>query len=52
MSLSEPLWRRKKVGRAEWRASHDTKGKKRIVHGGRGKIYGLKSKKRRRRSVK
>lgn len=48
--LTEPLWRRRKVGRAVWRKK--IVGKKRIQHGGRGKIYGLKSKKRKRRAVK
>jgi len=47
----EPLWARKKVSRSEWRKSHDTLHKSRRPHGGRGKIYGLKSKKARRRSV-
>ena len=47
----ETLWRRKKVSRSEWRKSHNTVGKRRVHHGGRGKILGLKSKKARRRSV-
>ena len=45
-----PLWRRSKQSRTAWRATHDTKSKTR--HGGRGKIYGLKSKKKRRRALK
>lgn len=41
--------RRRKATRAELRVM--LKGKKRTAHGGRGKLYGLKSKKRRRRAV-
>jgi hypothetical protein len=41
----EPLWRRRKVARSVWRKT--IVGKRRTRHGGRGKIYGLKSGKQR-----
>lgn len=45
----EPLWRRRKKSRTELRKA--IVGKRRVPHGGRGKKYGLKSRKRRKRAI-
>ena len=42
----EPLWRKRKSSRSEWRASHSQAPSR--PHGGRGKKYGFKAGKQRR----
>lgn len=41
MSLTQALWRNRKLSRTEWRATHPRR--KTVMHGGRGKKYGLKA---------